>query len=422
MAGVIAGASIVGNIGSGGGGGSVVGVTGTAPIVVTNTDPTNPIVNMTNQGTTTTLLHGNAAGNPSFAAVALGADVSGTLPISHGGTNSTTALSGSSIAISNGTALVQGAAGTTTTLLHGNASGAPTYSAAVLTTDVSGVLPVANGGTNSSAGLSNNRIMQSSGGAVVEASAITASRALKSDVNGIPVASTATAASIDALSGTNTGDQTITLTGNVTGSGTGSFAATIANAAVTAAMLATSAVDVSTTVVTGTLAAGRFPALTGNVTTSAGSLTTTIASGAVSSAMIASGAAATNVGTLAGDIVGTLPNPTLKTASAISTAVTLSSAITYKASVTPGALAIDWATGNTFSKTISGNSTFTFSNATDGQTIVFQLTTTGAFTATFPTAKWPAGTQPVQTATGTDVYTFIKIGSTVYANVVQAMA
>lgn len=40
------------------------------------------------------------------------------------------------------------------------------------------------------------------------------------------------------LSGTNTGDQTITLTGNVTGSGTGSFATTIANSAVTNAMLA----------------------------------------------------------------------------------------------------------------------------------------------------------------------------------------
>lgn len=40
------------------------------------------------------------------------------------------------------------------------------------------------------------------------------------------------------LSGTNTGDQTITLTGDVTGSGTGSFAATIAANAVTNAKLA----------------------------------------------------------------------------------------------------------------------------------------------------------------------------------------
>jgi hypothetical protein len=36
------------------------------------------------------------------------------------------------------------------------------------------------------------------------------------------------------LTGTNSGDQTITLTGDVTGSGTGSFAATLANTAVTA--------------------------------------------------------------------------------------------------------------------------------------------------------------------------------------------
>ena len=43
---------------------------------------------------------------------------------------------------------------------------------------------------------------------------------------------------LDAISGTNTGDQTITLTGEVTGSGTGSFAATIAGNAVTNAKLA----------------------------------------------------------------------------------------------------------------------------------------------------------------------------------------
>lgn len=44
------------------------------------------------------------------------------------------------------------------------------------------------------------------------------------------------------LSGTNTGDQTITLTGNVTGSGTGSFATTIANNAVVTATINNNAV------------------------------------------------------------------------------------------------------------------------------------------------------------------------------------
>lgn len=125
------------------------------------------------------------------------------------------------------------------TLTNKTISGASnTITNVSLTAAVTGILPIANGGTNSSTALNNNRVMQSSGGAIVEAAAITANRALKSDANGIPVASTATAASLDALSGTNTGDQTITLTGDVTGSGTGSFAATIANDAVTNAKLA----------------------------------------------------------------------------------------------------------------------------------------------------------------------------------------
>ncbi len=53
--------------------------------------------------------------------------------------------------------------------------------------------------------------------------------------------STATVKTLLNLVGNNTGDQTITLTGDVTGSGTGSFAATIANNSVTLAKLATMA-------------------------------------------------------------------------------------------------------------------------------------------------------------------------------------
>ncbi len=45
-------------------------------------------------GTTTTVLHGNAAGAPSYAAVALAADVSGTLPVANGGTGTASTLVG----------------------------------------------------------------------------------------------------------------------------------------------------------------------------------------------------------------------------------------------------------------------------------------------------------------------------------------
>jgi len=44
-----------------------------------------------NQGTVTTVLHGNATGNPSWSAISLSADVTGMLPVANGGTGATTA-------------------------------------------------------------------------------------------------------------------------------------------------------------------------------------------------------------------------------------------------------------------------------------------------------------------------------------------
>jgi hypothetical protein len=51
-----------------------------------------------------------------------------------------------------GTALLTSSPGTTTTVLHGNAAGAPTFGAVSLTADVTSTLPVANGGTNYTGG------------------------------------------------------------------------------------------------------------------------------------------------------------------------------------------------------------------------------------------------------------------------------
>lgn len=125
-------------------------------------------------GTTTTVLHGNAAGAPTFAAVSLTADVSGTLPFTSGGFGIATATSGgipyfsSSTTVASSAALtasrivlgggagaaptVLGSLGTTTTVLHGNAAGAPTFGAVSLTADVSGNLPVTNLNSGTSAG------------------------------------------------------------------------------------------------------------------------------------------------------------------------------------------------------------------------------------------------------------------------------
>ena len=70
------------------------------------------------------------------------------------------------------------------------------------------VLPIANGGTNSGVALSNNRVIQSSGGAIVEAAAITASRALVSDANGIPTQSATTSTELGYVSGVTSSIQT----------------------------------------------------------------------------------------------------------------------------------------------------------------------------------------------------------------------
>jgi hypothetical protein len=73
------------------------------------------------------------------------------------------------------------------------------------------------------------------------------------------------------LSGTNTGDQTITLTGDVTGSGTGSFAATLANSGVTAGTYGSATLIPTVTVD----AKGRVTSVTTNAVSAGTSVTIT---------------------------------------------------------------------------------------------------------------------------------------------------
>ena len=74
---------------------------------------------------------------------------------------------------------------------------------------------------------------------------------------------TLTVANNSSVSGTNTGDQTITLTGDVTGSGTGSFVATLANSGVTAGTYTKTTVDAKGRVTSGTtLSASDIPDIT----------------------------------------------------------------------------------------------------------------------------------------------------------------
>lgn len=121
------------------------------------------------KGTASTVLHGGGVSDNYFGAVQLGTEVDGTLTVDHGGTglaagtaggvpyfNTTSTMQSSAALTANALVLGGGASGpsslgslgTTTTVLHGNAAGAPTFGAVSLTADVSGTLPIANGGTN----------------------------------------------------------------------------------------------------------------------------------------------------------------------------------------------------------------------------------------------------------------------------------
>lgn len=90
-------------------------------------------------GTTTTVLHGNAAGAPSFGAV-VSADLNITTTSCTNQFVTAISAGGVGTCTTNVLASAQHAnQGTTTTVLHGNASGNPSWGAVAISTDVSGL-------------------------------------------------------------------------------------------------------------------------------------------------------------------------------------------------------------------------------------------------------------------------------------------
>lgn len=135
-------------------------------------------------GTTTTVLHGNAAGNPSFAAVSLTADVSGVLPLANGGSNANLTASTGGIVYSSvsAMAILSGTATASFPLLSG-ASAAPTWATITYPTSAtSGGVPYFSSATaiSSSGVLASTAIMLGGGaGAAPTTSACT----ISSDIN-----------------------------------------------------------------------------------------------------------------------------------------------------------------------------------------------------------------------------------------------
>ena len=122
--------------------------------------------------------------------------------------------------------------------------------------------------------------------------------------------------------------------------------------------------------------------------------------------------ATTFVGALTGNASGTSATVTGAAQASITsvgtlTAIDIDGPYTQVAEAV-GALAIDCGTGNYFTKTINGNSTFTVSNvpASKSYSFVLELTHTSGTITWFSGVEWPAATAPTLTTGKTHLFVF----------------
>ncbi len=99
---------------------------------------TTTLMASTAAGTSVQVLHGNAAGSPTWSAVSLTADVTGTLPIANGGTNSTATATAGGVGYGTGTAHAYTSAGSTGQILQSATASAPTWSTATYPSTATG--------------------------------------------------------------------------------------------------------------------------------------------------------------------------------------------------------------------------------------------------------------------------------------------
>jgi hypothetical protein len=322
--------------------GDVLTVSGGLPVwqapggVTTITGTANQIIASAPSGAVTLSLANPINVNTTGTA----ANVTGVVAIANGGTNSSTALAGSSVMVSNGTQIVQGATGTANQLLHGDLTfGAVNLASQVTgtlpaasvgngltdaqvndnitvnTSGLSGVVAIANGGTNSSTALAGNSIMVSNGTQIVQGTTGGANTVLHGDLTysavnlGTQVTGTLPAASVgtgltDAQVNDNLTISGGTITNTPISGNTGSFTTVTVtglgtgNVRSVAGVLSNGAINLSTADVTGTLPAASVGTgltdaqVNDNLTISGGTITNSPISGNTGSftSLTASGA------------------------------------------------------------------------------------------------------------------------------------
>lgn len=97
----------------------------------------------------------------------------------------------------------------------------------------------------------------------------------------------------------------------------------------------------------------------------------------------------------------------------------------FTSAVVITALDIDWEQGNLFTKALGANSAMTFSNLRNGKVIVVNVTSSGAFTITWPASvKWTGGVEPTMTsgAGKLDSFSFVYDGTNTLGSVLPDMS